>query len=64
MTRLRRSAIGLIKERGLAVAETMRRLTRNPRRVLDFLEVTINACPLSAPARRETPIAEGCTSHL
>ena len=31
MTRLRRFAIGLIKSRGLAVAETMRRLARNPR---------------------------------
>ena len=34
MTRLRRFAIGIIKARGLAVAETMRRLARNPRRVL------------------------------
>ena len=40
MTRLRRFAIGLIKARGLAVAETMRNLARNPRRVLDFLKMT------------------------
>ena len=50
MTRLRRFAIGLIKARGLAVAETMRRLSRNPRRVLDFLKMTANACPRAAPA--------------
>ena len=50
MTRLRRFAIGLIKARGLAVAETMRRLARNPRRVLDFLKMTANACPRAAPA--------------
>ena len=37
MTRLRRFAIGLIKACGLGVAETMRNLARNPRRVLDFL---------------------------
>ena len=50
MTRLRRFAIGLIQARGLAVAETMRRLARNPRRVLDFLKMTANACPRAAPA--------------
>ena len=50
MTRLRRFAIGLIKARGLAVAETMRRLARNPRRVLDFLNLTANACPRAEPA--------------
>ena len=50
MTRLRRFAIGLIKARGLAVAETMRRLARNPRRGLDFLEMTANVCPRTAPA--------------
>ena len=49
MTRLRRFAIGLIKARGLAVAETMRNLARNPRRVLDFLKMTANACPQAAP---------------
>ena len=49
MTRLRRFAIGLIKARGLAVAETMRNLARNPRRVLDFLKMTANACPQTAP---------------
>ena len=41
--------IGLIKARGLAVAETMRNLARNPRRVLDFLKMTANACPQAAP---------------
>ena len=49
MTRLRRFAIGLIKARGLAVAETMRNLARNPRRVLDFLKMTANATPRAAP---------------
>ena len=49
MTRLRRFAIGLIKARSLAVAETMRNLARNPRRVLDFLKMTANACPQAAP---------------
>ena len=68
MTRLRRFAIGLIKARGLAVAETMRRLSRNPRRVLDFLKMTasragrarLSGClqanyrgpPLSGPSNR------------
>ena len=49
MTRLRRFAIGLIKARGLGVAETMRNLARNPRRVLDFLKMTANATPRAAP---------------
>ena len=49
MTRLRRFAIGLIKARGLAVAETMRRLARDPRRVLDFLKMTANTAPRPAP---------------
>ena len=49
MTRLRRFAIGLIKGRGLAVAQTMRNLARNPRRVLDFLKMTDNVAPRSAP---------------
>ena len=44
-TLLRRFAIGLIKGRGLAVAETMRRLGRDVRRVLDFLKMTGNARP-------------------
>ena len=48
-TRLRRFAIGLIKGRGLAVAETMRNLARNPRRVLDFLKMTDNAAARPAP---------------
>ena len=50
MTRLRRFAIGLIKSRGLAVAQTMRRLARNPRRVLDFLKMIANTAPRAAPA--------------
>ncbi len=49
MTRLRRFAIGLIKGRRLAVAETMRNLARNPRRVLDFLKMTDNVAPRPAP---------------
>ena len=49
MTLLRRFAIGLIKARGLAVAETMRNLARNPRRVLDFLKMTANTGPRAAP---------------
>ena len=52
MTRLRRFAIGLIKARGLAVAETMRRLARNPRRVLDFLNMTANAARAPRPPER------------
>ena len=32
-----------------AVAETMRRLARNPRRVLDFLNMTNNDAPRPAP---------------
>ncbi len=39
-TLLRRFAIGLIKARGLAVAETMRRLGRDARRVPGFLKMT------------------------
>ena len=50
MTRLRRFAIGLIKGRGLAVAETMRRLARHPRRVLDLLKMTANTAPRPVPA--------------
>ena len=49
ITCLRRFAIGLIKKRRLAVAQTMRNLARNPRRVLDFLKMTANACPPKAP---------------
>ena len=44
-TRLRRFAIQLIKARGLPVAETLRRLNRNVRRVLDFLKMTANTHP-------------------
>ena len=50
MTRLRRFAIGLIKSRGLAAAQTMRRLARNPRRVLDWLKMTANCAPRPVPA--------------
>ena len=49
MTRLRRFAIGLIKARGLGVAETMRNLAGKPRRGLDFLKMTNNAAPQPAP---------------
>ena len=49
MTRLRRFAIGLIKGRGPALAEAMRNLARNPRRVLDFLKMTDNVVPRPAP---------------
>ncbi len=44
-TLLRRFATGLVKARGLAVAETMRRPGRDMRRVLDFLKMTGNARP-------------------
>ena len=47
ITCLRRFAISLIQ--GLGVAQTMRNLARNPRRVLDFLKMTANACPHTAP---------------
>ncbi len=49
MTLLRRFAIGVIKGRGLAVAQTMRNLARNPRRVLDFLKMTDNVAPRPVP---------------
>ena len=49
MTRLRRFAIGLIKRRGRGGAQTMRNLARNPRRVLDFLKMTANTSPRTAP---------------
>ena len=44
-TRLRRFAIELISARALPVAETLRRLNRNVRRVLDFLKMTANTHP-------------------
>ena len=50
MTQLRRFAIDLIHGRRLGVAETMRNLSKNPRRVLDFLNMTANARPRAAPA--------------
>ena len=43
LTRPRRFAIGLIKARGRGVAETMRKLARNPRRVPDFLRHQLSA---------------------
>ena len=49
MTRPRRFAIGLIQRRGLGVAETMHNLSRNPRRVLDFLKMTANARQRAVP---------------
>ena len=44
-TRLRRFAIPLIKARSLNVAETLRRLNRSVRTVLDFLKMTANTQP-------------------
>ena len=52
MTRLRRFAIGLIKGRRLALAEAMRNLARNPRRVLDFLKMTETSSRDQRPADR------------
>ena len=49
MTRLRRFAIGIIRARGLPVAETMRSLARLPRRLLDFLKMTGNTCRTPVP---------------
>ena len=49
MTLLRRSAIGLIKGPGLAVAETMRNPARKPRRVIDFLKMTDTVAPRPVP---------------
>ena len=59
-TRLRRFAIELIKARGLNVAETLRRLNRNVRCVLDFLKMTANCQPKlnrlnAAPYRHTAP---------
>ncbi len=44
-TQFRRFAIGLIKTRGLPVAETTCALNRKTRRVLDFLKLTGNSRP-------------------
>ena len=49
LTRPRRFAVGLIKGRRLGVAETMRKLARNPRRVRDFLKMTGNTHQWAAP---------------
>ena len=59
-TRLRRFAIELIKARGLNVAETLRRLNRNVRCVLDFLKMSANCQPKlnrlnAAPYRHPAP---------
>ena len=44
-TRLRRLAIGIIRQHtDDCVAAVMRRLNRNPRRVLDYLRMTRNSC--------------------
>ena len=48
MTRLRRFAIGVIKAKGdTNVAQKMRQLTRNVRRVFDYLRMTINSCAVA-----------------
>lgn len=49
VSRLRRFAIGLIKSKGLrsSVAQTMQRLHRNTRIVLDYLKMTKNSQPAS-----------------
>lgn len=45
MTRLRRFAIGVIKsKKGNSVAQTMRQLMLNTRRVFDYLKMTDNTC--------------------
>ena len=49
-TLFRRFAIGLIRQRGLEVAETMRAMARKPRRVLDMLRMTGNTRPRTAAA--------------
>lgn len=54
ITRLRRFAIGLIKSRGAqSVAQTIRRLASNVRRVFDYLKMTEN----SLPSALRTPLA-------
>ena len=49
-TLFRRFAIGLIKQRGMEVAETMRAVARKPRRALDLLRMTGNTRPRTAAA--------------
>ena len=49
ITRLRRFAIGIIKNKGVhqsvrSVAQKMRQLTRNVRLVFDYLRMTENSC--------------------
>jgi hypothetical protein len=45
ITRLRRFAIGVLKSKGRgAVAQKMRRLTRNVRLVFDYLRMSENSC--------------------
>ena len=53
-TRLRRFAIGLIKARGLEVAQTLRKLNRNVRCVFDFLKMTANTQPLPNRSKAST----------
>ena len=50
MTLLRRFAIGVIKAHGRPVAETLRKLARKPRLVLDFLKMTGNSALPMRPA--------------
>ena len=49
-TLFRRFAIGLIRQRGLEVAEAMRAMARKPRRVLDMLRMTGNTRPRTEAA--------------
>jgi predicted transposase YbfD/YdcC len=49
VSRLRRFAIGLIKSSTQdGVAQTMRQLCRSPRRVFDYLRMTLNSAPARA----------------
>ena len=70
MARLRRFAIGVIQDRGLGVAETMRNLARNRHRILNFLKMMRrpSACPVRPFAKvggvsvRCRPTASRCGS--
>ncbi len=49
MTRLRRFAVGILKSKGVRnVAQKMRELTQNTRRVFDYLKMTRNTCRASS----------------
>ena len=48
VTLLRRFAIGIVRQYGENVAETMRGMARKPRRVLDVLKLTANTRPRKA----------------